>query len=65
MVINNKIFVYGTLMDSMLKDAFPKIDLHIRKRKNGKINARLFDIGEYPGGKAYYYQIKRGFWENL
>lgn len=51
MSINNKIFVYGTLMDSLLKDAVPGIDLYIKKRRNGKINARLFDLGDYPGAK--------------
>lgn len=61
MIINNKIFVYGTLMDSIIKDALPKIDLHIRKRKNGKINARLFDLGEYPGAKPTTIKSKEVF----
>lgn len=61
MIINNKIFVYGTLMDSIIKDTLPKIDLHIRKRKNGKINARLFDLGEYPGAKPTTIKSKEVF----
>jgi gamma-glutamylcyclotransferase (GGCT)/AIG2-like uncharacterized protein YtfP len=51
MSINNNIFVYGTLVDGLLSGDFPAIDLHINKGKRGKINARLFDIGEYPGAK--------------
>ena len=61
MVINNKIFVYGTLMDSIIKDALPKIDLHIRKKENGKINARLFDLGEYSGAKPTTTKSKEVF----
>jgi gamma-glutamylcyclotransferase (GGCT)/AIG2-like uncharacterized protein YtfP len=61
MIINNKIFVYGTLMDSIIKDALPQINMHIRKRKKGKINARLFDLGEYPGAKPTTIKSKEVF----
>ncbi len=61
MTLNNKIFVYGTLMDSLLKDSFPEMDLHIKKRKNGKINARLFYSGGYPGAKPTSIKSKEVF----
>jgi gamma-glutamylcyclotransferase (GGCT)/AIG2-like uncharacterized protein YtfP len=59
--INNKIFVYGTLMDGLFKKGIPGIDLHIKKRENGKINARLFDLGKYPGAKRTTIKSKEVF----
>jgi gamma-glutamylcyclotransferase (GGCT)/AIG2-like uncharacterized protein YtfP len=61
MNVNSKIFVYGTLMDDLLKDVFPGINLYIRKKKNGKINARLFDLGEYPGARPTSISSKEVF----
>ena len=51
MNINNKIFVYGTLMDGFLQKVLPDVNDYIKKKKKARINSRLFDFGEYPGIK--------------
>lgn len=51
MIINNKIFVYGTLMDGFLQKVLPDANIYIKKKRKGKINARLFDVGKYPAAK--------------
>ncbi len=51
MSINNKIFVYGTLMDGLLQQVLPDVNSHIKSKRKGKIIGRLFDIGDYPGAK--------------
>jgi gamma-glutamylcyclotransferase (GGCT)/AIG2-like uncharacterized protein YtfP len=51
MITNNKIFVYGTLMDGLLQKVLPDVDGCIKKKRYGKIIGRLFDMGEYPAAK--------------
>ena len=51
MIINNKIFVYGTLMEGLLQQVLPDVDRYIQKKRKGRINGRLFDLGDYPGAK--------------
>jgi gamma-glutamylcyclotransferase (GGCT)/AIG2-like uncharacterized protein YtfP len=51
MSINNKIFVYGTLREGLLEKVLPEVSNYIQKKRKGAINARLFDLGEYPAAK--------------
>lgn len=51
MILNNKIFVYGTLMDGLIQEVLPGIERYVKRKKKGKINARLFDLGEYPAAR--------------
>ena len=50
-------------MEGLLKASVPGIDLHIKKKKEAMINARLFDAGEYPGAKQTKIRTKEVFGE--
>jgi gamma-glutamylcyclotransferase (GGCT)/AIG2-like uncharacterized protein YtfP len=48
---NNKIFVYGTLMNGFLQDVLPGIQQFVKRKRKGTIQARLFDLGDYPAAR--------------
>ncbi|MBS1524245.1 MAG: gamma-glutamylcyclotransferase [Bacteroidetes bacterium] len=60
--MNDKLFVYGTLLDRSNQYGVYLKDNSILCSK-GKINGRLYDIGEYPGavltseGEEYVYGL--------
>lgn len=44
----NRLFVYGTLKNSRIKEAVPEIAPFIKVKVRGFVRGKLFDTGDYP-----------------
>lgn len=61
----NKLFVYGTLRNSRIKDAVPEIAPYIKVRQKGFVRGKLFDVGSYPAAIPYKNSGKKVYGEIL